>query len=212
MLYILNDLIYYLVLLFISLLSSFLTKLNIILREFLPQTPKNGPLTSETKYPRTINKIKSELGGKNQPLTINLGKAETNFKLQNNFLLSSFFLQRVLLTLSQLDVNLPQSAFIDFEYKKIINLPNVDSFKKSIHLILYGNSSDKFSLRISQTNYSLSKLENINLGSYSNTKFTNLETIPLSYITFFNLNFTNYKIITKNVSNNLILSKQVKWL
>lgn len=207
LLYILQDLIYYIFLLFISIFYSLVFKLNSFLIKTLP-------LFFTSEYPASIS------GSVNSRHFIKVSmeeakQAKTNFsfyadlKRSNDILLAALFLQKTLVLLPRLDYILPTSNPTNYNSRLLRSYHGGNN--GSVHVLLHTNSVKNFLSRSTRLAIDVSKLEDNLSYFYSSNTFSKITTTKLNYEMLFGLSFADFKIISSNIKNNLLLGKQSRW-
>lgn len=200
-LYILQDSIYYIFLLIISIFYSLAFKLNSFLAKVLPlfftpnYTTRVSNLTN-VSYPTKIN-TKSNF------------KFSADLKSSNDILLAALFLQRTLNLLPKLDYALPTYNLRNHNGGLLRSHHNSNG--GNVHVLLHANSTKNFLIRNTKPAVSVFKLEGSLSHFYLSNTFSKITTTKLNYEMLFSLSFADFKIISSNIKNNLFLGKQSKW-
>ena len=205
-LYVIQDFTYYLILIMASLFYSLTFKINLFLSGVLPSFFRVGAASG-------LNS--GSFGGKTyntKPTNINSGFfRNTDYNLGNNtnkhsdMLLTGLFLQKTLTPLPKLDYTLPL-------YKNSISkFPTTGNYNNNLHIILHNASAKKLLVRTTMIPTRVYELEGGLLGNYLNNDFSKINTLSLNYESLFNLDFNNFKVLSDNISTNLLLGKQARW-
>lgn len=206
-LYVLQDFTYYLILLMISLFYSIALKINLFLTKALPFSfstdSASGDFSSSQAAFKAVNNNSYRLGE-------GTFSSERGASAGNSMLLAALFLHKTLVLLPKLDFALPNNAISHTGFG-LLRLVNMRCISNNTHILLHGNSSKKLSIRGVRLTPQISTLEN-NLSSfYVNQRFSKVATLSLDYQTIFNLGFGDFKLVSANLKNNLLLGKQARW-
>jgi len=189
-----------------SLFYSLTFKINLFL---------SGVLPSFFRVDAASGSNSGSFGGKTyntKPTNINSGFfRNTDYNLGNStnkhgdMLLTGLFLQKTLTLLPKLDYTLPL-------YKNSISkFPTTGNYNNNLHIILHNASAKKLLVRTTMIPTRVYELEGRLLGNYLNNDFSKINTLSLNYESLFNLDFNNFKVLSDNISTNLLLGKQARW-
>ena len=209
-LYTLQDLMYYLVLIILSFINLSFKKLGLLIKRALPlpfykELPTNSASEVGAGPSRTS-------GTQNQYLpNFKFSSEVFNNSQHNDIMLPTLFLQKSLLLLPKLDYQVPLLSVGRQNYNTL-NLVNTGFLRKETPLVLYNNSSNKFLLKNLCWGSKVSVSELDSLSFYRDKKFSGILTVSSNHLALSTLGFMDYKSVTSNISNNLSLAKQSRWL
>lgn len=200
LLYILQDLVYYVFLLFISIFYSLVFKLNSFLIKTLPLffTPEYLTNISDSIDARHFTKVNTK----------NNFNFSVDLKSPSDILLTALFLQKTLVLIPKLDYILPNYNLT--RYNSGV-LRSYYGGNNDFHVLLHTNSVKNFLLRNTRPVMGVLKLEDNLSHFYSSDTFSKITTTKLNYEMLFGLSFGDFKIISANIKNNLLLGKQSRW-
>lgn len=206
-LYTIQDVLYYLILIMLSFINFIFLKLSFLIKKIVPLPFHKGVPTSPTPSASVGSTYKP--GSRGVPLSdLKFSNKGLPNLWQDDIILSTLFLQKSLLLLPKLDYQMPPLLTSRRDYVVSLNLSNNDPVNKEIPLILYNNSRNEFLLKKQSRGFGMLQSESKLLSFYKNKEFSIMSTLSPNYLTFSNLDFMDYKSIISNVNNNLVLAKQ----
>jgi hypothetical protein len=129
--------------------------------------------------------------------------------LNNNVLLLALYLQKASILLTRLDTS--SYTKVDISTNFLLNLNLIPNYGKNLSSTIFLFTKTSYNNSYNYE-FNVTKLDSLYNIQYKDLNYLNTYNSTIDFITLFNSDFKLQKLISNNISKNLNLSKQNRWM